>query len=157
MRFLLPRLSPAAGVSSYRFPLYKNEFSPIDCLLASYCYSLWAYDSQPPRTGWPNPGSYLSFTSRRTCAGRLCGRMLFMRRFSFALLVSIFFSASFFAQTPQGSAPTYTKDVAPILQKHCQTCHRPGDAGTFSMLTSGATKPVATTMKRAVRQKVMPP
>jgi mono/diheme cytochrome c family protein len=83
--------------------------------------------------------------------------MLFMRCFSFALLVSIFFSTSLFAQAPQGPAPTYAKDVAPILQKHCQTCHRPGEAGPFSMLTYEDTKPWATMMKRVVQQKVMPP
>jgi hypothetical protein len=27
------------------------------------------------------------------------------------------------------SRPTFTKDVAPILQKDCQVCHRPGEAG----------------------------
>jgi len=80
-----------------------------------------------------------------------------MPRFSFALLVSIFFSASLFGQAPQGPAPTYTKDIAPILQKHCQTCHRPGEAGPFSMLTYEDTKPWATMMKRVVQQKVMPP
>src|SRR5918993_31335 len=30
---------------------------------------------------------------------------------------------------------TYHKDVAPLLQKHCQTCHRPGEVGPFSLLT----------------------
>ena len=34
-----------------------------------------------------------------------------------------------------GAVPTYTKDVAPVLQKNCQVCHRPGEAGPFSMLT----------------------
>ena len=27
------------------------------------------------------------------------------------------------------AAPTYSKDVAPIIQKNCQVCHRPGEAG----------------------------
>jgi hypothetical protein len=27
--------------------------------------------------------------------------------------------------------PTYSKDVAPILQKNCQVCHRPGEAARF--------------------------
>jgi hypothetical protein len=80
-----------------------------------------------------------------------------MRRLSFGLLVSIFFSVSLLAQSPQSPAPTYTKDVAPILQKHCQTCHRPGEAGPFSMLTYEDTKPWAPMLKRAVQQKVMPP
>ena len=26
-------------------------------------------------------------------------------------------------------APTFSKDVAPILQKNCQSCHRPGEIG----------------------------
>src|SRR5262249_22515908 len=30
---------------------------------------------------------------------------------------------------------TYTKHVAPILQKRCQECHRPGEIGPFSLLT----------------------
>jgi mono/diheme cytochrome c family protein len=55
------------------------------------------------------------------------------------------------------SAPTYTKDVAPILQKHCQSCHRPGEAAPFSMLTYEQTRPWAGAMKVAVRLKTMPP
>ena len=29
---------------------------------------------------------------------------------------------------------TYHRDVAPIMQKHCQECHRPGEVGPFSLL-----------------------
>jgi hypothetical protein len=39
------------------------------------------------------------------------------------------------------NAPTFTKDVAPILQKNCQSCHRPGEAAPFSMLTYKETRP----------------
>src|SRR5271154_48892 len=53
--------------------------------------------------------------------------------------------------------PTFTKDVAPILQKHCQTCHRPGEAAPFSMLTYEETRPWAATIKMVVTQKIMPP
>jgi hypothetical protein len=61
------------------------------------------------------------------------------------------------AQEPGNAPPTYTKDVAPILQKHCQTCHRPGEAAPFSMLTYEDAKPWARMMKMAVTQKIMPP
>jgi hypothetical protein len=54
-------------------------------------------------------------------------------------------------------APTFTKDVAPILQKNCQVCHRPGEAGPFSMLTYEETRPWAAAMKEAVETKKMPP
>jgi hypothetical protein len=31
--------------------------------------------------------------------------------------------------------PTYDKDVAPILQNHCATCHRPGQVAPFPLLS----------------------
>jgi hypothetical protein len=39
------------------------------------------------------------------------------------------------AQNPNSASVTFTRDVAPILQKHCQTCHRPGEAAPFPLLT----------------------
>src|ERR1700729_3556118 len=53
--------------------------------------------------------------------------------------------------------PTFTKDVAPILQKNCQTCHRPGEGGPFPLITYDQIKPMAPSIKRVVSQKVMPP
>ncbi len=64
-------------------------------------------------------------------------------------------TAVLFAKT--NPAPTFTKDVAPILQAHCQTCHRPGEAGPFSMLTYEETRPWAAAMKEAVQRNKMPP
>ena len=32
-------------------------------------------------------------------------------------------------------AVTFHEDVLPLLQKNCQTCHRPGQIGPFSMLS----------------------
>src|SRR5690349_693756 len=52
---------------------------------------------------------------------------------------------------------TFTKDVAPILQKNCQGCHRPGEAAPFSLLTYEQARPWAKAMKEAVRLKKMPP
>jgi hypothetical protein len=74
---------------------------------------------------------------------------------AFATISSIIcISAAAFAQAPP---PTFSKDVAPILQKHCQTCHRPGEAAPFPLLTYEQARPWAATMKRVVRQKMMPP
>jgi hypothetical protein len=61
------------------------------------------------------------------------------------------------AQGKPVTTPTFTKDVAPILQQHCVTCHRPGEAAPFSMLTYEETKPWAGTIKMVVSQKIMPP
>jgi hypothetical protein len=54
-------------------------------------------------------------------------------------------------------APTFTKDVAPILEKNCQVCHRPGEAGPFSMLTYEQTRPWAAAIRQAVKTRKMPP
>ena len=32
-----------------------------------------------------------------------------------------------------GAQTTYEKDVAPIIQKHCVSCHSPGGYGPFSL------------------------
>ena len=49
------------------------------------------------------------------------------------------------------SAPvTFSKDVLPILQKNCQTCHRPGQMGPMSFLTYESARPWAKAMKAAV-------
>ena len=54
-------------------------------------------------------------------------------------------------------APTFAKDVAPILQSHCQICHRPGEAAPFSLLTYEQARPWAKAIKEAVLQRKMPP
>src|SRR5262249_58820451 len=37
---------------------------------------------------------------------------------------------------------TFNRDVLPILQKNCQTCHRPGEIGPMSFLTYESTRPL---------------
>ena len=54
-------------------------------------------------------------------------------------------------------APTFSKDVAPILQNHCQECHRPGEAAPMSLLTYQDARPWAKSIKAAVLSKKMPP
>src|SRR6266849_3046470 len=55
------------------------------------------------------------------------------------------------------AAVTFHKDVLPILQKNCQTCHRPGQIGPFSMLSYKETRPWAKAIKAAVASRTMPP
>jgi mono/diheme cytochrome c family protein len=52
---------------------------------------------------------------------------------------------------------TFNKDVLPILQQHCQVCHRPGEIGPMPFLTYDATRPWARAIKSAVVSKKMPP
>lgn len=57
------------------------------------------------------------------------------------------------------SSPTVTfnKDILPILQKNCQTCHRPGQIAPMSFLTYQSTRPWAKAMRAAVAARKMPP
>jgi mono/diheme cytochrome c family protein len=72
--------------------------------------------------------------------------------------VQIAFAASLSAQSSAPPAPpTFTKDVAPILQKNCQACHRPGEGGPFPLITYDQVRPMAPSIKRVVSQKIMPP
>ena len=80
-----------------------------------------------------------------------------MKFLSILIAVTLCCAGYAFGQEPNNPPPTFTKDVAPILQKHCQTCHRPGEAAPFSMLTYEQTKPWAPTIKMVVTQKIMPP
>jgi hypothetical protein len=54
-------------------------------------------------------------------------------------------------------APTFYKDVLPILQANCQNCHRPGEIAPMSFLTFEQTRPFARAIKTAVQTKKMPP
>ena len=53
--------------------------------------------------------------------------------------------------------PTFAKDVAPILQRSCQPCHRPGNIAPMSFLTYQDVRPWARAIKQQVVQRNMPP
>jgi mono/diheme cytochrome c family protein len=52
---------------------------------------------------------------------------------------------------------TYHKEVLPILQKHCQQCHRPGEVGPFSLMTYKQAVNWAEDIKEYTHSKKMPP
>src|SRR5881296_2136330 len=54
-------------------------------------------------------------------------------------------------------APTFTKDVVPILQNKCQVCHRPGTFAPMSLLTYEDVRPWAKAIKEKVITRMMPP
>ncbi len=55
------------------------------------------------------------------------------------------------------AAPTFHKDVEPILQNSCQECHRAGEIGPMQLLTYEQARPWAKAIKAAVLQNKMPP
>jgi len=55
------------------------------------------------------------------------------------------------------SAVTFSKDVAPILYRHCATCDRPWEIAPFSLLTYDDARPQARALARVTRERTMPP
>ena len=53
--------------------------------------------------------------------------------------------------------PTFYKDVLPVLQANCQTCHRPGEVAPMSLVTYEQTRPWARAIKAATASQKMPP
>jgi hypothetical protein len=86
-----------------------------------------------PRRPWAGAGLHGEVTMLR----RLVSSVL-------AVLVPAFSSAG------AGAAPTFTKDVAPILFKHCANCHD-------SLLSYSAARSAAQVIKQQVRTRAMPP
>ncbi len=70
-------------------------------------------------------------------------------------------TASMRATTPgeekDSTAVTFNKEVLPILQKNCQSCHRPGEIAPMSFLTYKDARPWAKAIKAAVVSRKMPP
>ena len=56
-----------------------------------------------------------------------------------------------------GPAPTFTKDVAPVLYQNCVVCHRPGEVAPMSLLTYQDARPWARSIREVVADARMPP
>jgi hypothetical protein len=63
--------------------------------------------------------------------------------------------ASAAAQTDR--PPTFTKDIAPILQRSCQDCHRTGQMAPMSLMSYQEVRPWARAIKNRVVAREMPP
>jgi hypothetical protein len=61
------------------------------------------------------------------------------------------------AQAAAKSAPTFTKDVAPIFQEKCESCHRPDSIAPMSLVTFEDARPWARSIKNRVATRQMPP
>jgi hypothetical protein len=73
------------------------------------------------------------------------------------LMLAGFAVAMTLQATEQSSPVTFNKDVLPILQKNCQSCHRPGQVAPMSLLTYKDARPWAKAIKTAVSLRKMPP
>lgn len=80
-----------------------------------------------------------------------------------ALLVGCFVVPIAFANSTRTGPVTFTKDVLPILQDNCQTCHRPagsnlaGMVAPMSFMSYQEVRPWAKAIAREVAARNMPP
>ena len=85
-----------------------------------------------------------------------------MQRNALSYVVILFAAAALFllpashANSPAKQI-TFTKDIAPLFNKHCAECHRPGEAAPFSTLAYKDVRPWAKSIKEKVANRVMPP
>src|SRR5688572_26425472 len=70
-----------------------------------------------------------------------------------AFLVSLIPAAA--ADSPR--TVTFTKDVAPIFQQKCESCHRPNNMAPMSLLTYEEARPWAKSIAARVGARQMPP
>lgn len=95
-------------------------------------------------------------------AGQTSGRLLYSKQrpdlavrlllLSVALVVT---GCSKWSQVKD--APTYCRDIAPVLNANCVTCHRPGEVAPFSLLTYKDARKHGRTIAAVVKKRIMPP
>ena len=106
----------------------------------------------------------MSGVSRLESVGLEEGKL--MKRFNQSSVTALVLAAAALmtqaiaAQSPARSGArqvTFTKDIAPILQRSCQTCHRPDSMAPMSFLTYEDVRPWARAVKQKVTAREMPP
>src|SRR5947209_2329338 len=81
-----------------------------------------------------------------------------LREFAASLLMlSLAGALALRSPQPAPASPTFYRDVLPILQQHCQVCHRRGEIAPFSLVTYQQTRVWARAMQAAVENRKMPP
>jgi hypothetical protein len=81
-----------------------------------------------------------------------------MKRFSLAgFLVAAAATTTTMSTHAADTPVTFAKDVLPILQKNCQSCHRPDQIAPMSLLTYEDARPWARAIKTKVESRQMPP
>lgn len=73
------------------------------------------------------------------------------------LKLAFLFTSSVAVTCAAPASVTFHKNVEPVLQQHCQSCHRRGEIGPMSLLTYQDTRKWAAAIKEAVALKKMPP
>ena len=82
-----------------------------------------------------------------------------MKRLALAVVGTLAFAATTIVHTAPAPvvAPTFAKDIAPIVFDKCVSCHRPGEVAPMSLLSYEDVRPWAKVIKSKVMAREMPP
>lgn len=82
-----------------------------------------------------------------------------MRRHWIVLLFPIAAAGAAAAPKPRaaGGVPTFSEHVAPILYEKCVTCHRPGEAAPFALITYDQVRKKGRQIAKVTASRYMPP
>ena len=79
-----------------------------------------------------------------------------LHRFLFATLILP--QSSLATENARGAAaPTFTKDVAPIVFNKCANCHRPGEVAPMPLTSYQEVRPWSKAIREEVLERTMPP
>jgi len=73
------------------------------------------------------------------------------------LACGLLFASLATAAPTVSTAPTFSKDVAPIFHRRCVQCHRPADIAPMSLLDYKSARPWAKAIRESVLVRKMPP
>src|SRR5207248_7280993 len=77
-----------------------------------------------------------------------------MKAVALGLLIAALAGAE---QAPPRPAPTYTKDIAPLVADRCLMCHHDGGSAPFALVTYADVKRRAGVIASVTKQRYMPP
>jgi hypothetical protein len=78
-------------------------------------------------------------------------------RFTAGTLIGAVLPLAASSTSDESVAPTFYKNILPILQQHCQSCHRPGEIAPFPLVSYGDAKPWGKLMRDSIASRKMPP
>ena len=79
------------------------------------------------------------------------------------VMLAVFVGAAGLLASPAAAAGeadteiTYTKHIAPIIQRSCETCHRQGGFAPMSLMTYDEVRPWARSIRQRTATREMPP
>ncbi|MDE0394902.1 MAG: cytochrome c [Gammaproteobacteria bacterium] len=86
------------------------------------------------------------------------GREVYLGSWALALAgLALVLASPAAAQDTAADGVTFARDVAPILQENCQSCHRPGGMGPMPLVTYEDARPFAPLIRDRVENRRMPP